>query len=171
MLIVLIGKSGSGKTSFLNFLNDNSNFKKIVTVTSRPKREKEVNGRDYFFWNKKEINKNKNKFLFLERYRNWYYGILRDSIVPNASQIIILTPSELKELKKTKIPHRSIYLKVDWRTRLTARSINLEFLRRSLTDFFYFLRIEKQVDIVIDNRKFSKNFNDILTILKNYSII
>ena len=46
-LIVLCGYSGSGKTTIANVLQEKYGYHRIITYTTRPKREQEVNGKDY----------------------------------------------------------------------------------------------------------------------------
>lgn len=50
-LLILIGPSSSGKTSILEKLVEDSstNFKRLITTTTRAPREGEVHGRDYYF--------------------------------------------------------------------------------------------------------------------------
>lgn len=47
-MIILIGKSGSGKDAILRELQKHG-FTKITTVTTRPPRHNEINGRSYIF--------------------------------------------------------------------------------------------------------------------------
>lgn len=53
MLFVLQGPSGSGKTTQAAHLAREKNFEKIITATTRPPREGEMNGRDYYFLDEK----------------------------------------------------------------------------------------------------------------------
>ena len=52
-LVIVVGPTGSGKNFILNIL-ENHNFKNIVSITDRPQRAGEVNGKDYLFLGKKE---------------------------------------------------------------------------------------------------------------------
>lgn len=49
MLVILIGKSGSGKDSILHELIENEGYSLIVSTTTRPIRDGEVDGVDYHF--------------------------------------------------------------------------------------------------------------------------
>jgi guanylate kinase len=50
LLVVISGPSGVGKDTVLQRLKDRGfDFSFVVTMTTRPKRESEVDGRDYFF--------------------------------------------------------------------------------------------------------------------------
>ena len=53
MLFVLQGPAGSGKTTQAAHLAREKNFKKIITATTRPPREGEMHGRDYYFLDEK----------------------------------------------------------------------------------------------------------------------
>ncbi|MDP2974696.1 MAG: guanylate kinase, partial [Anaerolineales bacterium] len=50
LLIVLSGPSGVGKDTVLQRMKErNMPFHFVITATTRPKRENEVHGKDYFF--------------------------------------------------------------------------------------------------------------------------
>lgn len=49
-IIALIGESGSGKDHLLKALtNSHPEYNKIINYTSRPQRDKEINGVNYHF--------------------------------------------------------------------------------------------------------------------------
>lgn len=49
-VIMIMGKSGCGKSTLERGLNaDSGLFKKVISVTTRPMREGEVDGKDYYF--------------------------------------------------------------------------------------------------------------------------
>jgi guanylate kinase len=85
MLIILCGKSGSGKDAVLNELCNEFNFNRIISCTTRPMREREENHKDYHFMSNKEfLNKIKNDdFIEYRAYttlvngqpNTWYYGM------------------------------------------------------------------------------------------------
>ncbi|MDI6768128.1 MAG: guanylate kinase [Anaerolineales bacterium] len=56
LLIVLSGPSGAGKDTVLQRMKErNMPFHFVITATTRPKRENEVHGKDYFFVSKDEF--------------------------------------------------------------------------------------------------------------------
>ena len=56
LLIVLSGPSGVGKDTVLQRMKErNMPFHFVITATTRPKRENEVHGKDYFFVSKDEF--------------------------------------------------------------------------------------------------------------------
>jgi guanylate kinase len=100
--IIILGKSGSGK----NYLMDglvNFNLKPCVKTTTRPKRNGEKEGIDYFFITKQHFfdNLDNNTMLVYQDFivkplnldeQIWYYGITKKEF--NNSDIVILTPKE-----------------------------------------------------------------------------
>jgi guanylate kinase len=83
-LFVFCGPSGSGKTTIVKYLLANvSGLKFSVSATSRPKRDGEVDGRDYYFISLEEFKRkiNKNEFLEWEEvYKGSYYGTLKSEV-------------------------------------------------------------------------------------------
>ena len=86
MIFVLSGPSGSGKTTLRELLLKEKALKKIfaksISLTTRPKRIGEREGRDYFFINEGtflRLRKNK-RILEWTRYLGYYYGTKKDFI-------------------------------------------------------------------------------------------
>lgn len=84
LIFVISGPSGSGKTTLLARLLLNKSLKhklaKSVSITTRPKRSGEREGRDYYFVKLEEfrrLNKAK-KILEWTRYLGYYYGTKKE---------------------------------------------------------------------------------------------
>lgn len=72
LLIVVSGPSGIGKDTVVQGLkNRNLPFHFVITATSRPPREKEVDGRDYFFYSQDKFEEMIAAGEFLEH--AWVY--------------------------------------------------------------------------------------------------
>ena len=84
LLIVISSPSGTGKTTICKKLTDNDkNLHLSVSVTTRKKRDKEIEGVDYFFKSKIEFLKLKSEKLFIENatvFEN-YYGTLKNQVI------------------------------------------------------------------------------------------
>lgn len=78
-ILAIYGMSAAGKDTFLNHLSNNFDLNKILLTTSRPLREKEIDGVDYLFKKKKDILRDDN-FLWPIDYNNWIYAIAKESI-------------------------------------------------------------------------------------------
>lgn len=84
-LIVFSAPSGSGKTTIVKHLlkQPELNLEFSISATSREKRGKEINGKDYYFLTAKEfISKiKKDEFLEWEEvYRDNFYGTLKTEV-------------------------------------------------------------------------------------------
>ena len=85
MLVILTGKSGCGKDTLQEELIKKENFKKLISTTTRPKREGEVEGREYYFVNKDKFFQLDKEGFFIEhrsyetlvnnKKDTWYYGL------------------------------------------------------------------------------------------------
>jgi len=106
-MLVLCGGSGTGKDTIMKVLTDKYGYNRLVTYTTRPMREGEVNGIDYHFIDRKTFNVLCAGDFFAEttsyKVANneiWEYGTAKRDIKDD--RIVILNPSGLKELKKDK---------------------------------------------------------------------
>jgi len=83
-IIVLSGPSGVGKDAVIQTIIDkNGDFSVPVTMTSRPKRENEKNGEDYYFVSNKEFESlisNKELIEYSSVYE-YYYGLPKKSML------------------------------------------------------------------------------------------
>lgn len=81
-MLVIIGPSASGKTQIVNTLIKFYKMRKMVTYTTRPIRNHEVNGIDYYFINKEEFLKKIKDDFFLEYvcYNGYYYGTANNEL-------------------------------------------------------------------------------------------
>ena len=155
-MLVLTGESASGKSSIEKYLVENYGYSKIVSYTTRPPREGEVDGVDYHFIDVEKFIALKEQGFFTElsMYRGWYYGIAKKDCTDD--KVAVLTPHGLRQVKKLKdINVISFYIKVPRRDRLIQilqRGDDVdESCRRSLSDVGQFDGIEDEVDFVICN--------------------
>ena len=120
-IIALIGEAGSGKDSMLReILKFNSTIHEIVSCTTRPPRQGEVNGRNYYFLTYDEfLDKINNEQMLEASYFNgWWYGTSRDALVPGLN-IGVFNPEGIRNLLKYDDIDLHIYrLMVEPKTRL-----------------------------------------------------
>lgn len=173
-MLVIIGESASGKTTLQDALiNDSeSDFKKVVTYTTRPMRKGEVNGKDYHFVSEDKFQQLIEDGFFVEHanYRNWSYGTAKKDCINAKDNVAILTPAGLRALKRIGADVKSVYLYVDRRSRLISiltRGDDIdEAYRRNLSDVGQFDEVAEEVDYVIDNSFFHMNKEQVLKCLK-----
>ncbi len=83
-LIVVSGPSGVGKSTIIEkFLKSDNNSRFSVSYTTRQKRDHEINGKDYYFVDKKTFQEMVEKDLFLEweNVHNYLYGTPRQEVL------------------------------------------------------------------------------------------
>jgi len=84
MMFVLSSPSGVGKTTLTKKLaKNNTNFTISISHTTREPRLSEINGKDYYFVNKKEFDsliKGNNFFEYAKIFGN-YYGTLKEPVL------------------------------------------------------------------------------------------
>lgn len=170
-MIVLIGESASGKSTLQNLLvKEMPNLKKLVSYTTRPIREGEVDGVDYHFIPEATFDVFVKQGFFAEHteYNGWKYGTAKVDC-QSENTVAILTPSGFRKMQRLGINTTSIYLYVDRRTRLInilKRGDDIEeAYRRSLSDVGQFDGIIDEVDYIIDNTKMHMNEQQVLKCL------
>ena len=105
-MIVLTGRSASGKTHIQKELSRVCGMKRVVTYTTRPMRSGETNGVEYHFVSKEEFLEMKSRGLFAEttqyaisKNTTWYYGTSKESL-KEENGVIICNPDGLKYLRQ-----------------------------------------------------------------------
>lgn len=126
MIIVLVGKTASGKTTVANELCKNHHYKRIITYTTRPMRENEIQDVDYHFISNEQFNRmvENNEFTEYKRYNTahgvWSYGsvITSEQELSDDCYVIILTPQGLRDLSKKMSRYIAFYLNVSFESQL-----------------------------------------------------
>ena len=76
ILIVLSGPSGVGKDAVLSRMKEHgSSLHFVITATTRPQRNNEIDGKDYFFISKEKFKELKSNNFFIETaiiFNNYY---------------------------------------------------------------------------------------------------
>lgn len=168
-MIILLGKSASGKDTVVRKLIEQHDYKRIITWTTRPMRPGEKEDVTYHYTTEEDFKKKINEGFFVEwkKYETvkgtWYYGTALDDIMKARNDdysVIILTKDGLEKLNSfcshlVGINLLSVYLDVDTKTvkqRLLKRGDDKkETARRIKYDKKDFKGIEKMVDVVIEN--------------------
>ena len=94
LIIIISSPSGAGKTSICkNILSLDSNIKLSVSVTTRPARDNEIDGKDYHFIDSEKFKSmlKDNQFLEYAKVFNNYYGSLRkyvDSYLAHGNDVL-----------------------------------------------------------------------------------
>lgn len=165
MLNVIMGMMGSGKSTLVRELKK-LGYKDLVSYTTRPMREGEKFGKDYYFVREKIFKELEELEFFIEtrEYKTkeeendsvWFYGLPWDEYLDKPDGLVILDLDGTKELinKIGKKNVNVIYLKATievLRDRVLNRGDNtLEIERRLEDDLIKFANAENYSDLVID---------------------
>lgn len=87
--LIISSPSGAGKSSLAHaVIQNNSNIKFSVSMTTREKRNNEINGKDYIFVTKEQFEQeiNNNTLLEFSKVFNNYYGIPKAGVLEDLSQ-------------------------------------------------------------------------------------
>jgi guanylate kinase len=154
-MIVIMGESGSGKTSIERELV-HMGLKRIISYTSRQPREGEVDGIDYYYVTQKSFNNLAKIGFFAENisYRGNSYGVAKIDCDPEA--IAVVEPGGYKQLQET-IPERieAFYLDVPEETRairMLQRGDKYDSVHdRIITDREHFKGLKGWVKNIVQN--------------------
>lgn len=106
MIFYIMGKSASGKDSlYKKILSTDLSLHKFAIYTTRPKRDGEVDGVEYYFVDEKYLNDNKEKIIEKRVYHtvfgDWYYATIDDGkILKDKNYIAIGTLESYNNIKK-----------------------------------------------------------------------
>lgn len=117
-MIVLAGASASGKTEVAKVLASKYGIKKIVTTTTREKRNNEVDGVDYFFVTKEKFERMilEDRFVEYTLYNGQMYGSTKDQI--SDDKCVVIDPAGLRSyLNLNNDSIVTFYLEADEKTR------------------------------------------------------
>ena len=159
-MIILAGKSASGKdTVKQEMLRLNPSLHNVITSTTRPKRDYEQNGVDYFFYTDSEMA---NKIMDLQMaeavsFNGWVYGTEYNQILDDKINLGIYNLEGADILSDDpEIDAFVVYLECSDKVRL-LRSLNREqnpdvkeLIRRYQTDEKDFEGAHSYADLVVD---------------------
>lgn len=189
MIIVLLGASGSGKSTIEHELTTHHGYKKIVSYTTRNPRDGEENGKDYYFTNNETFVSMLNDGLFAEfdEYsQNRLYGTLKSDYV-EGNKVVVLTPNGLRQLKEncgdenifTVLVESNLGTRIKrYIDRCGVDKFNFddknEISARVERDFGMFLGLEREINLVIDNGEGVDIYDlvtQILEMCKSYEVL
>ena len=176
MIIVLLGASGSGKSTIENELATHHGFKKIISYTTRQHRVGEENGKDYYFTDNNSFAAMINTGVLAE-YDEYSQGRLYGTLkadYADGNKVVVLTPNGLRQLRQscpndnifTVLVNASLGTRVKrYIDRCGVNEFNFddknEIAARVERDFAMFLGMKREVNLVVNNNE-GTDINDVV---------
>lgn len=163
-IIAIVGKAGSGKDTIATALTSRfpKNFNNIVSCTTRPMREHEQYGVNYFYFTEEEFAERERNGDMLETtcFNNWHYGTALDCLSKDRINVGVFNPAGVRAiLNNSKVEVVVLYVWAGAKTRLLRqlnREDNLdvkEIIRRFSTDETDFAQLGFTPDMEIENER------------------
>lgn len=121
-LVAFMGESGAGKDTVQNaFCSKFPQVHKTVSTTTRPPRENEKEGVDYFFVSGEDFANKVLNFEMIEAcdFRDWFYGTELKALDENKINVGVFNPDGIRALKEDdRIDLLVIYVIASHKTRI-----------------------------------------------------
>ena len=128
-IIALIGKAGSGKDTVMHRLIDaDSSLHEIISCTTRPRREGESNGVNYFFMTPEQFGDKvlHDEMLEATYFNEWFYGTSYESLRSDSINVGVFNPAGIDSLLgRLDVDLKVFYINTSSKTRL-IRQLNRE---------------------------------------------
>lgn len=176
-MTIISGCSATGKDTILNKVLKRSNYVPVVSTTSRPMREGEVEGREYYFIDDETSKRMLENGDFIETriyhtvHGDWIYGISKDAIDLNSDNHYITIvdvqgkDAIMKYLYENGVKYKDMttfFIDCDVKTTI-LRSLNrephmtdkqaLEVCRRTIADYNEIKVHKDEYQYVLTNEK------------------
>ena len=179
LMIVLSSPSGAGKTTLVKLLSKKDNFSVSISHTTRKPREKEKNGKDYFFVKKNDFKKsiNNNEFLEYAKVFNNYYGSPKLAVIEKlkvgTNVVFDIDWQGTQQIKKSKMNFELLTIfvlppsKKELLDRLSNRDMKDKLIvNQRMKEFEKDLTHWSEYDFVVINDDLNNCFNEIFEIIK-----
>ncbi len=174
-MYILSSPSGAGKTTLVKKISKNKKFLTSISHTTRPPRQNEKNGKDYFFISKNNFKKLIKKKEFIEHAKVFdnYYGSSKGTIIKklnNGKNILFdIDWQGTRQIRNKKLKYKLLTIfilppsKEELLYRLMKREKkNLKTVNRRMKEFKKDLSKWRDYDLVVINDNLKKCYNEIM---------
>lgn len=151
-IIALMGKAGSGKDTMMKkVLEKTTSLNEIISCTTRPRRESEVEGVNYFYLTPEQFGDKvlHDEMLEATCFNDWFYGTSYDALRSDVVNIGVFNPTGIESLLgRPDVEVEVYYIAASAKTRL-LRQLNREedpdvneIVRRYKTDESDFMELD-----------------------------
>jgi guanylate kinase len=183
-LIVFSAPSGAGKSSLIKNIIEKStgDIELSISATTRPPRDGEEHGRDYFFISDEEFNELRRSDSFIEHanVHGYQYGTLKsfvDEKIQNGISIILDIDVQGFNLIRNAIEHNlSIFIIPpsikELSKRLTSRGLDSsDVIEKRLLNAKTELKYAEQYDYIVLNDLFENTLSELVSIINDENYI
>lgn len=177
-ILAIMGEAGTGKDTLMqSVLTTNPSLHEIISCTTRPKREGEKEGVNYYYYTPNKFNNKiiKNEMLEYTIFNNWYYGTSYDSVKEDCINIGVFNPAGVRSiLSRSDVDVAVVYVRTADKTRL-LRQLNREknpnveeIIRRFKTDIEDFSELDfKYCELTNETSEdLNKNVREVLNLIE-----
>lgn len=155
-LIALMGKAGSGKDTIMKkMLELYPDLHEIISCTTRPRRDYEIEGVNYYFYSIEDFTKKviNGEMLEATEFNGWFYGTPIEGLDENSVNIGVFNPAGIEAISgNSQIDMKLFYITASDKTRM-LRQLNREddpnvdeIIRRYKTDKEDFINVDDDFD-------------------------
>ena len=157
-IIAIMGEAGTGKDSLMQeILKLKPEFHEIISCTTRPKRQGEVEGVNYYYYTPEQFGDRvlHDEMLECTVFNDWFYGTSYDSVRSDCINIGVFNPTGVESLlARPDVDVKIIRVVAEDKTRL-LRQLNREdspdvreIVRRFNADWMDFDGIEEDFECI-----------------------
>ena len=157
-IIAIMGEAGTGKDSLMQeILKLKPEFHEIISCTTRPKRQGEVEGVNYYYYTPEQFGDRvlHDEMLECTVFNDWFYGTSYDSVRSDCINIGVFNPTGVESLlARPDVDVKVIRVVAEDKTRL-IRQLNREewpdvreIVRRFNADWMDFDGIEEDFECI-----------------------
>lgn len=157
-IIAIVGASGSGKTTLSKYLRQRFEIPVIVSTTTRPRRESEAEGEDYFFVSSTKAYRREDMLTYT-RFGKYEYFSLHSQLPASGYCTYVVDENGVKALKRSAGERYNVFAVyvACRRETLLARGIEAERIARDShrphVDY-------SQIDVVLGNNGSEEEFQE-----------
>ena len=171
MIYIITGPSGVGKNTIINELSNHLEFYFSISHTTRPRRDNEIDGKDYYFITEDEFENliKSDQMIEYEQYGEFYYGTSKKELSNDSSIIILdLEVNGATKLLEENNNFKGIFIDIDdyeLINRLKNRGHDSTFIKKRMK-LANLQREKKELyQYHVDNENIKTSVNQILDII------
>lgn len=175
--LLFVGPDGSGRYTLAEAIGITLQIPTVVSYTTREKRSRETEGKEYHFISEDEFHEldKENEFVEVFKSHGIYYGIKKSDcenlLLDHGSFFAILSPEGCEIFKKIFSKTLTIFVHADKETvnkRQAKRGDDQKSIDRHLSHYDEIMEYQNSCDIVIPNYDLASTAHELTTRIEDY---